>query len=150
MGKDEKVVLSAVNDKIRNFFSSQLDKQICQSVVAELKYKLASVEISNKNDNQACISLKLAFESLDYESIKTQHTDKFNAVLTMEYDDILAVFNEKSILSQIDACLGLKNKEYPDLVLRLLKTDYRETILQALRGYLPEEIPSQCLMEAAQ
>lgn len=150
LGKDEKVVLSAVNDKIRQFFNSQLDKQICQSVVADLKYKLASVEISNKNDNQACISLKLAFESLDYESIKTQHSDKFNAVLTMEYDDILAVFNEKSILSQIDACLGLKNKEYPDLVLRLLKTDYRETILQALRGYLPEKIPSQCLMEAAQ
>jgi len=38
---------------IHTRFAHQIDRQICQSVVAHLKYQLTAIELSKKNDDEA-------------------------------------------------------------------------------------------------
>ena len=54
---------------IHTRFAHQIDRQICQSVVAHLKYQLTAIELSKKNDDEAKNSLNTALQNID-EAIK--------------------------------------------------------------------------------
>ena len=81
----------------------------------------------------------------EYPGDPSAETPPFRTSQSFGFDldvlNVAFVFNEKNILRQIDDCFGLKKNEYPQFVLRLLHTDCRNSLLQALKYYLPEEIP---------
>ena len=47
-------------------------------------------------------------------------------------------YNNKGLLPNVSSLLGLKGREFPQLVLRLLGTEKKKEIIEALRKYLPE------------
>ena len=57
-------------------FVNLINKQICQSVVSEIKYQLSCIEISKKNDADAQASLQAGLDGLNYDSIKAQKETK--------------------------------------------------------------------------
>lgn len=122
-------------------FKNQINRQICESVVAELKYMLASAEISKKDETKAKEALDELLASISYESKKQQHVDKFQAVLDSgDYKQILAVFNCKALSTSIGHFFGMKDNEYCDFVLRQLLSKNSDKIIGALSGYIPSEI----------
>ncbi len=65
MGKEANTTFEEIKKYvIHTRFSHQIESQICQSVVAQIKYKLSCVDISKQNSEKAKASLETAFKSL--------------------------------------------------------------------------------------
>lgn len=141
--EDVEVTFEKIKDcVIQKRYAKQIEKQICQSVVANLKFQLNSAEISKKDETKVKESLAEIFSSLDYEKTKHEQESRFQAVLETEnYFGVLQVFNEKNIVGMIGEYLGLKNDLYCKTVLALLNGQLHDEILNALVPYLPREIP---------
>ena len=119
-----------------------MQKQICQSVVAQIKYSLNCIEISKKNDSEAKATLNAALNSIDYDIIKQEQEVYFQAVLdSQDYSRVIKVFNEKNIAKSIGHYIGLQDKDYCITVIALLHSPCRNEIINALSSYLPTEIP---------
>lgn len=136
-------VFANIKDYVINSrFAKQIKKQICQSVVARLKYELASIELSKKNDDEAKSSLDTAIQSIDYENTKSDQEAKFREPLDKtDYAGVLRVFNEKGLSNSIGRFFGLDNKVYCSTILALLNGKMHGEIVDALVKYLPTEIP---------
>ena len=141
--KDVEETVTAVKDYIiHTKFANMINKQICQCVVYEIKYQLSCIDISNKNDAEAKLSLQDGLNGIDYEAIKRQKEAEFlNALNSCDYSEVLKAFNEKGIVAEIGSILGVDKREYQKKVINLLYGDYRNEIAKALEGYLPSEIP---------
>lgn len=127
---------------IHTRFAHQIDRQICQSVVAHLKYQLTAIELSKRNDDEAKNSLNTALQNIDYEKTKAEEESKFKGALCEDnYAKVLSVFNEKSLISSIGHFLGLVDKEYCNSILALLNGKMYNEISDAISTYLPPEIP---------
>ena len=141
--EDAEVTLQKIkNCVIQKRYAKQIERQICQSVVANLKYQLNSAELSTKDEDSAKESLEKVIESLNYEETKKEQESRFRVVLEAEnYSGVLRVFNEKSIVGMIGEYLGLKNDMYCSTVLALMNGQMHDEIVNALTPYLPTEIP---------
>lgn len=145
LGKAPDDVFAKVKDEIIcTRFAHQIDRQICQSTVAHLKYQLSTIELSKKDDSDAENSLNTALQNIDYMKTKKEVELKFNETLhEKNYAKVLSVFNAKSLTNSIGHFLGLTDKEYCNIVLALLKGKLCEEIPEALSAYLPSEIPRE-------
>lgn len=143
LGQNPDDIFAKVKDYIIHIrFAHQIDKQICQSVVAHLKYQLAAAELSKKNDDEAKNSLDAVLKAIDYEKTKAEQEAKFKEALSEDdYAKVLRVFNEKGLISSIGHFLGVVDKEYCNRVLALLNGKLHGEISDAISGYLPPEIP---------
>ena len=143
MGRNPDEVFANIKDYIVNArFAKQIDKQICQSVVAHLKYQLTSIELSKKSDDEAKASLNAALQAIDYEETKSEQEAKFREPLDRaDYAGVLRVFNEKGLINSIGHFFGLNDKEYCSTILALLNGNLRNKIVKAIEKYLPTEIP---------
>lgn len=143
MGKKEDEVFDKISKYvIDNRFSNQINGQVCQSTVAEIKYILSSANISKKNEIEAKDSLNSVWSSLNYESIKLQQEERFLAALNARsYKEVLKVFNEKNIVKSIGHYFGIKDDEYCSTVIALANGEKKNDIIGALSGYLPDGIP---------
>lgn len=143
MGKNSDEVFTSVKEYVINTrFANQISKQICQSVVAQIKYKLASAEISKKNVNEAKSSLDAALASINFDQIKTEEKERFQAALLgQNYIDIIRIFNEKGIAKSIGHYFGIENSSYCSAVIALLKGPRCGETIAAFLSYLPTEIP---------
>lgn len=123
-------------------FNNQINGQICESVVSEIKYRLSSAEISKVDENKAKESLDTVLSSIDYDQIKTTQETKFQQVLDEgDYTKVLRVFNQKSLSKSIGHFLGVDNRQYCEKVINLLQGIKHDEIVSALSPYLPTEIP---------
>lgn len=123
-------------------FSNQINGQICESVVAEIKYRLSSAEISKTDETKAKESLESVLSSIDYDQIKSEQEQKFQQVLNSgNYKEVLKVYNKKDLSKSIGHFLGIDNKYYCSKVISLLRGSKHDEIVAALSPYLPTEIP---------
>ena len=143
MGKDaEEVFADVKNYVVEERFSKQINKQILQSAVAEIKYKLTCAEISKKNEDEAKDSLKTIFSSIKFDTIECEQRGKYEGMFSSKnYSEIIKVFNEKSISNSVGHFMSVENKEYRKIVLSLLQKEKRSEIVNAIAPYLPNEIP---------
>lgn len=126
---------------IEERFEKQINRQICQSVVSEIKYLLTTATISNCSEEESKTALQNLMNNINYDEIKNRHEEKFRNVLAIkEYKRVLEVFNEKSLSTSTGNFFGINNKGYCDFVIRHLKTEKRCEIINAIVPYLPEEI----------
>lgn len=143
MGKEPDSVFETIKSYvIDERFAKQINGQICEGAVAEIKYKLMCAEISKKNDGEAKASLNAVIAEIDYETIKQEQENKFQAVLqNRSYADIIKVFNKKSVVSSIGHFLGINDREYCSTVIALLRGEKHDAIVNAIVPYLPTDIP---------
>ena len=142
LGENPDVVLTNIKQYIvQQRFSRQINKQVCQSVVANLKYCLSTAELSKKNETEAKESLNAVLQSLDYEQVKAAEETRFREALDSDdYKKVLRVFNEKSLVSSIGNYLNIKNEAYCAKVIKLLRGEKHDAIVAELAPYLPVEI----------
>lgn len=143
MAKDPDAVFSEIKKYvIEERFARQINGQICEATVAEIKYKLMSAEISKKDDSEAKASLDATFKEISYDAIHTEIEQKFNTVLkNADYSEVIKVFNCKNISTSIGKFFGVDNKNYRPFIIALLHGGKRDDIVSALVSYLPTDIP---------
>ena len=128
---------------IEERFAKEINKQICEAIVSELKFKLNTASISKVNEEKAKETLDKAFNEISYDNIKIEQTHKFKQILDSHvYKDILKVFNCKSLSKSIGRFWGIDNKEYQNFVLRQIKGKSANDIINAIIPYLPKDIPN--------
>ncbi len=138
----EKVFADIKKYVVDERFANQITGQICESVVAQIKYKLTCAEISKKNETEAKTTLESTLASINYDDIKAQEETKFKDALNSgNYAQVLRVFNKKQISKTIGHYFGLNDDAYCQFVINLLKTDKKDEIIAALLPYLPTEVP---------
>ncbi len=127
---------------INTKFAGLIERQICQSVVAEIKYQLSCIEIEKKNEVEAKESLRTGLDRIQFDDIRNQKEPVFRGALnSKDYKAVLRIFNEKEIAKTIGKKLGVENNEYQQKVINLLRNDCHDEIVNALVSYLPVEIP---------
>lgn len=142
MGKDADAVFTHVKNYVTGErFAGQIQGQVCQSVVAQIKYKLNCAEISKKNEEEAKARLNAALAAIDYEAIKATEQARFDAAQNGTYADVIKVFNEKNIAKSIGRFFGLANDAYCQTIVSLIKGIKKAEIIATLASYLPPEIP---------
>jgi energy-coupling factor transporter ATP-binding protein EcfA2 len=117
-------------------YKKQINSQICEAVVSELKYQLSIIEIAKNNEENAKQSLETVYKLISYDKIKGKVEQKFNAA--NDYKQVLAVFNCKSLSCEVEKEFG--KKEYKEFVVGQLFGDKAEEIKKAIVPYLPIEI----------
>lgn len=124
-------------------FSKQINRQICEAVVSEIKYQFTIIPISNSTEESAKKSLEQGLKCISYDNIKAEQEKKFKEALdTKNYKEILSVFNCKSLLKSIGHFFYLDNNEYSEFVIRQMMGTRSKEIINALTAYLPKEIPN--------
>lgn len=142
LGRNADEVFAEVeNYVIHERFDNQIHKQVCQSVVAQIKHKLSCVEVSKKSEEEAKSSLNTALNELDYEAIKEEEGKRFDDAKNGSYADVIKVFNEKNIAKSIGRFFGLSNGAYCSTIIALLKGAKKAELIDLLVGYFPPEIP---------
>ncbi len=137
----ETTVAEVENFVIDTKFSNMIERQICQSVVAEIKYQLKCIEIEKKNEAEAKASLQDGLSAIDFDDIRNKKEPIFRDALNKrDYKAVLKVFNEKGIAKSIGRIMGVDNNEYQQKVINLLRGDSYNEIAGALRKYLPTEL----------
>ena len=127
-----------INTKFRNM----IERQICQSVVAEIKYQLSCIEIEKKSEAEAKASLQAGIDGIKFDDIRNQKEPVFTEALNNnDYKAVLKVFNEKDLAKSIGKMLGVDNNEYQQKIINLFRGDCHDEIVNVLGTYLPAEIP---------
>lgn len=127
---------------IEKRFAEEIDRQICEAIVSEVKFKLTTATISKKSEEKAKETLNKAFREISYDNIKTEQEQKFQQIFDSKvYKDVLKVFNCKSLSTSTGHFFELDNKAYRDFILRQLKGKRAGDFVDAIIPYLPNEIP---------
>ena len=122
-------------------FKKEIYRQICEATVAEIKYKLSRLLISNKSEEEAKKTMEEGLKEVSYDVITKDQEIKFNGVLrNCNYKEVLKVFNCKSLSNSTGHFFGLNNKAYIDFIIRQITGEKAQEIIDVLVKYLPKEI----------
>lgn len=136
----ERTVEEVKDFVIKTKFANMIDRQICQSVVSEIKYRLSCIGISIKSEAEAKSTLQAGLEAIKYDKIEADKEKLFKEILASnDYSEVLKVFNEKGIVAEIGKILRIDKGQYQEKVINLLsRDDSRDKIADILRPYLPD------------
>lgn len=142
LGLDSKNIFKQIQDEILQRLTDQISKQINQSITARIKYLLEIKDISGKTEDEIKKHIAEIPQNINYDSIKEEKTKKFNDALdSKDYNQILKIFNDKSLSKSIGHFYNIDNKCYIRMVIQILEKD-RDQVYSILKKYLPN-IPSE-------
>lgn len=136
---DVENVLASVKAFLFSEFAREKDVQITSICEREVQYKLSRF----KKNGDGIDALKSQYESytqsIDIDKIYKSAEEKVNNIIaTKDLDKLLMVYNRKSLHERVSSNFNLSKNEYPRLVLRLLKTEKKSEIVNALRKHMPQ------------
>ncbi|WP_234881378.1 DUF4435 domain-containing protein [Bacillus mycoides] len=118
-------------------FENQLQQQIAKAVTSQMKYKLTTYDISGRRIEDVKNKIDSLVDYINFDTTSSEISEKFMGILeTRNYSEVLKVFNEKGLSTTIGQCFSINNKEYCQLVLRLLRKG-NESIIGGMKNYLP-------------
>ena len=114
-------------------FNKQANKQASEALVAGVKGALSGITIS---DNEQLTADGIA-SLIDIASIEKNVNDRYQqAIENNNYNEILGLFNDKSLVTSVGHFFGVDNKIYVDRAISLLEGDLRDELSEALRHYI--------------
>jgi len=139
LGKDANVVISDVTAYIQSALKGELELQISSMAEKQIQYLLGAFCKTSNDKLGLSDGLKASLARVDIEEIHAQCKSVFDtAIKAGNLDDLLRVYNRKSLPTQISKFFGLAPGEYQELLLRLMKGPKRQSIVSALAHYMPK------------
>lgn len=112
-----KVSSYVINDR----FKKQINSQICQAVIAEIKYRLSIIDINKKEEVKIKESLDSQIRAISYDNIKAEIEKSFETIANSgDYRQVIRKFNEKGIARSIGHILSIQDKDYCNIVSSML------------------------------
>ncbi|WP_286230573.1 DUF4435 domain-containing protein [Neobacillus mesonae] len=135
--EDKERVERAKSYVIEGRFSSQFSQQLSKAIASQIKYKLTTYDVSGANINVIEEKIDNIQSYINLNEITSLLQDKFETIFeSKEYSAVLKVFNEKGLSSSLGRYFGVNNKEYCELILRLLQKG-NVLIIEGMKKYLP-------------
>lgn len=138
LNPDEAVekVKSFVFKEFKQEQATQL-KELCSRQIAfqlQQYAKPSGTELQDLKD-----ALSTTIDQINVDHIYASNKSMIDTILsTNDYQKLLYTYNRKSLASRVSALFGLSApNKYPDFVIKLMKTNKRDEILDALRGLMP-------------
>lgn len=129
---------------IEKRFQPQINHQICDAVISEIKYQLSTANITGKKDDEVKQSLEATYSSIVFEDVKAAKESLFDEALhANDYAQVLKIFNYKTMSKSVGHFFGLKDEEYHDFIIRQLNSTRADEIKTAIIGYLPTGISEE-------
>lgn len=136
---DPKAAFSRIRDYvIEQRFKPQLDKQINAATISALKATLTGVDIMPTNGNPLDKGFEDAINAISPATVLTEQKQRFeDAANNGDYEGILAIFNDKSLVKSIGHFLGIDDKLYCDRACQMLTSDSGGALRTSLSKYIP-------------
>lgn len=132
-GADAGKTFSGIKSYVIERFSKQTSKQTSEALVAGVKEVLSGITIS---DNEKLTADGIA-SLIDIASIEKDVNNRYQqAIEEQDYNEILGLFNDKSLATSVGHYFGIDNKIYVDRAISLLEGDLRDELSEALRHYI--------------
>jgi len=132
-------VLTSVKTFIFNEFEKEKDVQITSICEREIHYKLSRFNKSGNGINALKSDYESYVNSINIDAMYKSVENKINNIIaSQDLDQLLKVYNRKSLHERVSGQFNLAKNEYPKLVLRLLKTEKKTEIINALRKHMPD------------
>lgn len=120
---------------IKERFSNQIRSQVTKNVVSQIKYELSMAEISEINTKE---SFTNAIESINTDSIYEETLNSYEeALISNNYKKVLEMFNEKGLAKSIGHHLSLKDNDYLNTVISILRNKEQEEVFGIFKNYVP-------------
>jgi ABC-type cobalamin/Fe3+-siderophores transport system ATPase subunit len=118
-------------------FKEEINEQILNAVISEIKYKLSKVDLSPKDDVKD--KLNNITENI-YDELYKEKSELFNkALIDRNYEEILKIFNKKALGKYIGTYWSIDNKQFYEWVLRNAATGkFADELLGAIALYTPK------------
>ena len=115
---------------------NELDHQVSLRVSNEVKFLLNMFDATQTGSTNINTALQNLVSNIDvnqiYSDINTLYT---NVLQNNDYRQLLALYNRKSLSSQVSNSLGLAHGSLPEAVIRLVRGDCKESITNAMKPY---------------
>lgn len=132
-------VLEDVRNYLFNSFESEKEAQITAICERELRYRLSSFQKHGNGLAELKSTYREYINTIDIDALCYTIENKVNTIIKeTNLDKLLLIYNRKSLHKRVSNYFKLSKNEYPQLVLRLLKTDKKERIVNALKRYMPQ------------
>ncbi len=127
---DEKTITTA-QAYIQEQFARKKEEQIDNAVLTELKYRV----------KMSADKTQITETVAGYDNLRQYISEKFNAANNC--NDILRIFNDKSLANDIGAKFGLTGEQYKENIIVLFRGEKHDEIKAALQPYMPpaDKIP---------
>lgn len=136
---DEESVLGDVKNYVANRFEAQLASQISKAIISRTKTSLSAIEI----DEGMQLTAGAIINQIDIKAIQKEvETTYITALKNRNHDEILTLFNDKSLVKSVGRFFGLDNKVYVERIISLLEGDLKNELGRALMKYVnPSTLP---------
>ncbi|BCU65702.1 hypothetical protein F941_00650 [Acinetobacter bouvetii DSM 14964 = CIP 107468] len=136
LGREAHQDFQNISDTIFSRLSGEIETQVALRVNDEIKFLLQMFDTSKRKEAEIQSSLNDVVSKIDVNKLYSENKQLLQDILQQRnYSDLLAVYNRKSLASQISPALGLLNGSLPETVVRLSKLDCGEVIKNALKPY---------------
>lgn len=135
---DPDATVVTVREFIGAAMSVELELHIVMRAERRIRYHLATYSTASSNEIGLVTGVEQLLAGLDVASFVAEARTTLSSALESEdLNQMLRLYNRKSIAARISTCFGLKHGEYPDLVIRALKGADGASFVEAIRTYLP-------------
>lgn len=137
---DPEDTFEKVKDFLFNEFNKEYDSQLISMCTKEIQHRLKCYTKPKKNNVDSLKQqLNSVVSSIKIEDIYNKRKNEVDDVLSKrDYEGLLRIYNRKSLHERVSGILKLSSKEYPNLILRLLKTEKKDEIITALKKFTPK------------
>lgn len=116
----------------------ELEVQVAKRTASEVHFRLHSFNESVRNLDGIRGELEKTVGSINLDEIYQSNSNLFDKIVeNVDFADALKYFNRKSLPRQISSQFNLKSGEYENIVLRLMKTEKKTSIVEALSSFTP-------------
>jgi len=131
-----------VKDSVFEAFKQEYENQLCSICEREIQHKLKNYKKTNLNTQQDLEEqLASLVKDINIAKLYSNTKKRLDEIINNQnYNSLLCIFNRKNIHKRISKQLGLPSTEkdnYAQLVLRLLNTDKKESIISIMSGFTP-------------
>lgn len=125
-----------VKNTIFSRLRGELDKQISLHTSSEIKFLLNMFDSNKVGNDEISKEIQNLISRIDVEKLYSEFEAKFNVILDeQDYKKLLAVYNRKTLASQVSESLGLAKKTLPETVVRFARGSSKNEIRNALKPY---------------
>lgn len=137
LARDPVSDFQTVSDEIFRRLQQEFDTQVSLRVASEIQFQLSKFDQSIKGAGPLVTALQALSDSIDVNGLYAQWSGTFKTIVsTRDFEQLLEIYNRKSLATQASNALGLKSGELPEFVIRLARGEGRDEIRRALKKYL--------------
>lgn len=134
--RDSEADFQEISDIAFSRLEGELESQVSLRASSEIRFMLNMFDMNQRGVCGIGNELQSLIEAIDVDAIYSEVERQYNDVLeNRDYGELLALYNRKTLSSQVSSSLGLANGSLPETIIRLAKGACKDSIRDALRPY---------------